>query len=192
MLKIAISGKANSGKNTLASMITKCLELPENKYKIVALADPIKQIIKIMAPYADDNCLYGPSKLRSNIISNKLLDDDGNQLTYRAATIKIGKMGRLWNDNLWLDALVADAEKSKHLDAYIVSDCRFIIEMNYFKNNDFKMIRILRNGGDIIDDISETEQDQVPNSFFDNVIENYGTLDDLYKIVQSIFKTTDI
>lgn len=186
MIKIAISGKARSGKNTVVSMFLKYLKFENSKEKVIGLADSIKHIAKTMLPEASNECLFGPSELRSTIISDKYVDIDGNPLTHRQVLLDIGKLGRMYNKNIWLNLVVQDAIKSTDIHTYICTDCRFINECNYFKNNGFTMIRVLRDNCAKIDDPSETEQDNIPNSEFHYIINNNRTLQELELNVEII------
>lgn len=185
MIKVAISGQARTGKNTLAQMIvdhtipTQISPSYVPNYKIVAVADPIKNMIMQMVPNADPECLWGPSELRSKVMPGNLKDLDGNPLTYRKALMDIGSLGRRYNPDTWLNALVQDAEKNNSMRVYVVSDVRFPNEINYLKDHGFYMIRLKRNDIPQIDDISETAQLQIPDSFFDYIVENNGSLNDL-------------
>lgn len=184
--KLAISGKARSGKNTIASMFIQHLKREGSGDKVVAIADPMKNIVKTMFPEALDDCLFGPSELRSNIIDKKYKDLKGNLLTYRQALIDLGALGRKYNGDIWLNCLVADADRSKLIGTYIVSDVRFLNEFNYLKNAGFTMIRILRNDSAKIDDPSELEQDLIPNSDFHYILHNDDSLDSLNEEVKFI------
>lgn len=184
--KIAISGKARAGKNTVASMLVKHLELNSSNSKIVALADPMKHIAKTMFPDASEECLYGSSELRALPIPGEFLDATGNALTYRKFLLDLGAFGRKYNNNIWLNCLVKDAEVSTDKIGYICSDVRFINEYNYLKSHDFFMIRILRDASTKINDVSELEQDQIPNNGFDYVIENNGSMLALEEEVKKI------
>ena len=186
MIKIAISGQAKTGKNTLAEMLINHIVNDDEKYQIVAVADPIKSIIQSMFPDADANCLYGVSELRSSVIPGNFKDNDNNPLTYRRALIDIGSLGRKYNSDLWLNTLVKNAKKATDLKVYICSDVRFVNELNYLKDHGFFMVRIKRNGLPIIDDISETAQLEIQDNFFNKVVENSGNLDDLNKISKNI------
>jgi len=185
MIKVAISGQARTGKNTLAQMIVDNglpnhkLILGDPQYKVVAVADPIKNMVMQMVPNADPECLWGQSELRSKTIPGDLKDLDGAPLTYRRALMDMGSLGRKYHPDIWLNALVQDAYKNQSLKAYIVSDVRFPNEINYLKEHGFHMIRLKRLGTPQIDDVSETAQLGIPDSFFDDVIENDGTLSDL-------------
>lgn len=185
-IRIAISGKANSGKNSLASILVSNMGLNETNSKMVGIADPMKNIIKGIFPSAKHECLFGPSSLRSEIINKKFSDVSGQPLTYRQALLDLGAYGRLYNNDIWLDLLVNDAEKSTDKLAYIITDCRFLNEFNYLKKAGFFCIRIIRNNLKLIDDISETEQDAIPDNQFDYIVKNNGSLKDLSLITFDI------
>lgn len=177
MIKIAISGQARTGKNTLAQMIVDNLNMDPSHYMIVAVADPIKNMVLQMIPNADPECLWGISELRAKELPGNLKDVDGNRLTYRKLLTDIGKFGRLYHDDVWLNALVNFASKNKSLKAFIVADVRFINEINHLKEHGFHMIRLKRQDIPQIDDVSETAQLEIPDSFFHSVINNDGGLD---------------
>lgn len=187
MVKIAISGKAKSGKNTLASFLIDELSKSEDlsMTSIQAFADPIKRIVIEMFPEADRNCLFGPSELRSNIIHCDYKDDLGNPLTYRQALLDIGARGRKYNPNCWIKRFDATMNEEAATNI-IASDLRFINEYEYLKRNGFYTIRITRGIDSIIDDISETEQDTLLDNDFDLVIRNDMTIDDLRSHAKSL------
>jgi hypothetical protein len=184
---IAISGKARSGKNTVASIIIDRLRYPQNKVKVAALADPMKRIVQSMIPEASSECLFGASELRSEIIAgSKYRDKNGNPLTYRQALIDLGSFGRAFNPDLWLNALVEDANKSTDKWAYIISDVRMKNEFDFLKDAGFIMVRVRRNGISTINDVSETEQDEIVDEEFDYVLHNDKSIADLEDAVQHI------
>jgi hypothetical protein len=185
-LKLAISGRAKTGKNTVASMLVEHLTSHNLKGKIVGIADPMKHIVKTIFPEALDKCLFGSSELRSNVISDKYIDKNGAYLTYRQALLDIGAYGRKYNDNVWLNLMVEDANKSNDIGVYIISDVRFVIEFDYLKNTGFIMIRVLRDNIETIDDPSENEQDTIPNTKFDYIIHNNKSIDKLYEQIRVI------
>jgi|SRR5271166_1516808 len=188
MLNFAISGKARAGKNTVAEMITKAMRLDGGQYKITALADPMKQIGELIFPEASKECFYGASELRSNVIADKYKDVKGNPLTYRQFLLDLGAFGRKYNSDIWLNCLVEQAKRIPNLAAHIISDVRYINEYEYFRNNGFHMVRILRTDYAKINDSSELEQDKIPNSGFDTVIDNDCSIDELYDIVSAMVK----
>jgi len=188
-IKIAISGKARAGKNSVAEMVVKHSNMAPEQCKIVALADPMKHIIKAMFPEANNECLFGQSELRSTVISSKYKDRNNNPLTHRQALIDLGAFGRQYNSNIWINCLVEDANINKDKLIYIIPDVRFINEYTYLKDATFHMIRVKRPEYTNIDDISEKEQDKILDADFDSIIENNGSLDDLSNTVKSLVKT---
>jgi hypothetical protein len=184
--RFAICGKANSGKNTLATMIVDELGLNQETAKITALADPMKNIVKIMFPDASSDCLFGPSELRAQVIDNEYIDADNNILTYRRLLTDLGKFARAYNPDVWLNCLIKDVKINDRKQAYIVSDVRLINEFEYLKKNGFAMIRIHRDEYTKINDVSETEQDKINNNRFDYIIHNNDTLTVLKKSVKQM------
>lgn len=191
MYKIGISGKANSGKNTLSEIIHQELDIYNHKgkdqYQIISFADPVKEIARQMFPKISRQKFYGPSKNRSYIIPNAL-DKNKNPLTIRQLLIDIGTDAKLYNKDIWLnnfDNTLKKAEKN-NIKLVIVSDIRFKNEFNYLKNNGFYLIRLLRKDHTIINDASEMEQDEISDKEFNSIILNDSSLEDLQESVIKI------
>ena len=181
---IAISGKANAGKNTVASMFVDVFGLDSSTAIIVALADPMKHIAEVMFPLCDRECLYGESKRRAETISSDYIDGYSKELTYRQFLLDLGKFGRAYNPDIWLKCLVEKAIYSDHI-AYIVSDVRMRNEFEFLQKHQFYTVRVIRDTCTMINDVSETEQDSIRNSDFDFVINNSSTLYSLYAQVKA-------
>jgi len=184
--RVAISGKANAGKNSVAEMLVNQLKFTGSHEKICAIADPMKHIVKQMFPEAKDECLFGGSAKRSEVIDEKYKDAEGNQLTYRRALLDLGAFGRSYYGDIWLNLMVQEANRSKEVNTYIISDVRFCNEFNYLKKAGFIMVRVLRDQSSKIDDVSEKEQDSILDSDFDYVIKNNETLQDLEKNIKTL------
>jgi hypothetical protein len=172
MYKIAISGKANSGKNTVGDLFKYHLLVRETAARVYAFADPIKEIVMTMFPGAERNSLFGASKLRSNIIP-------GTTITYRQSLLDIGKLGRSYDPEIWVKKFEQDFYKNTQFDLYMVTDLRFPEEFKRVSEMGFVKVRIKRDDHLVIKDVSETSQDSITDSAFDFVIDNNGTLDDL-------------
>lgn len=181
-LKIGISGKARTGKDTVANMLREILCSEPDMQRTYALAYPIKQVIKLMFPFVNDECLYGPSEKREDFIDR---DKYGN-ITYRDVLLDIGKLGRKYSPDTWLYLLDMDLLSHKEKKLYICSDVRFINEFQFLKRRGFHMIRVLRDDYSRFDDISEIEQDSIPNNAFDYLIDNNKDISDLQDMVNSI------
>ncbi len=175
MIKIAITGKANTGKNTVSKLIVK--DLPYIRAKYLAFADPIKEMIRIAYPELPRKWLYGSSKFRAMAIPGAF--KDGVPLTVRQCLIDIGNdFGRANKPDIWLRNF--DVRFNKQVKAnrgvVIVTDCRFRNEFDHLKSLGFYQIRLMRDSHLKIDDISETNQDGIRDDEFNHVIHNNSTL----------------
>ncbi len=184
MYKIAISGKANSGKNTLSTILKEELQaiLSKNgkgtKFKSIAFADPLKQMIELMFPLLPKKYLYGSSKFRSQPIPNA--EKNGQPVTVRDLLIELGtNVGRNICETVWLDNFDYHYKKAEDAHIVIIPDVRFPNEYEHLKKLNFSTIRILRRDHAVINNISETSQDSIPDSNFDFIIHNDGQLKDL-------------
>ena len=198
MYKFAILGKANSGKNTLANLIFDHIKWDEvqsgnvsyldDRLKSVAFADPIKEMIHIMFPNINKDYLYGSSSLRSSVVPNAYKDD--KPLTIRQLLIDIGTgLGRSYNENVWIDNLFYKLNKAEQDNslAFAVPDVRFVNECKALKEKKFYLIKLIRDSQLKINHVSETNQDSIPDSEFDIIIYNNGTLADLSNSAIKIF-----
>lgn len=178
MYKIAISGKANSGKNTVANIINHNLAYGFAS-KTLAFADPIKEIIRTTFPFLKRKYLYGSSKYRDTII-NGALDSDGNPLTIRRALLDIGTRHREYNNYVWINVLDDRVKKAIKMgvEKVIVTDVRFREEFDHLKNNGFFLIRVVRDSSSDkqINHSSETNQEQIKDSEFDFLLANDSSL----------------
>jgi len=192
MYKIAITGKANTGKNTLGELVIDglnqriCEERNRAVYTLqtryIAFADPLKKMARIAFPIIPRKWLYGSSKYRSEVIPGAF--KEGVPLTVRQLLIDLGNdFGRKYQSDLWIRNLehrVNKLSKGK-AQAIVVTDCRFRNEFDYLKKAGFYQIRLLRDSHTKINDVSETNQDGILDSEFDYVVNNNGTLSDLVK-----------
>lgn len=197
MYKIAICGKANTGKNTLATLLQEEICKRDDAAHIVqygrssllgfnskamAFADPIKEIVMVMFPNCNKECLYGPSQLRAEAIPGAF--KDGKPLTYRQALCDIGtEVGRAYNDKVWLENFDHRYDdiviKDRH-DLVVVTDIRFRNEYEHLKRKGFFQIRLYRETGlPTINHVSETNQSSILDEEFDYVLFNNKSLDDL-------------
>lgn len=198
MFKISISGKANTGKNTLSGLLVDELanigdraadkgnglfEQWGGDEEIIAFADPIKEIIKTMFPNVPRKHLYGASKYRALPIPGAY--KDGKPLTVRQCLIDLGTAGRMYNDMCWINAFNTRLEKAENsgIDILIVTDTRFRNEFDHLKNLGFYHIRTLRESDVKINHISDTGQDSIKDHEFDYVLNNNSTLNALKKEV---------
>jgi len=188
MLKIALSGKAKSGKDTFSKLLISSFK-EKNPYIIIkssAFADPIKKIIKLMFPQTKDKYLYGKSEYRENIIPGAFLNN--SPLTYRLLLQNLGtEVAQSYKKDIWLDVMDSKLKKAeKSTNIFIITDLRFIHEYNYVKNNNFIIIRVLRNNNSNMTHISETDQNNLKDSDFDYIINNNGSINELEICVKNL------
>lgn len=182
MIKIAFSGKANSGKDTAAKLLIECFLKINNdsKTKSAALADPIKEMIKVMFPRTDDSILYGPSVNRMRTVPGAVFEDQ--PLTYRKLLQNLGtEVGRGYKETVWLDVMDYKMEKAENdgIGLFIVTDVRFRNEFDHLKESGCVMVRVKRGAQFVMGHSSEVEQESIKDDEFHYIIDNNGTLDDL-------------
>lgn len=184
MIKIAISGKANTGKDTVARLLIRNFAdvgYHDSYIQQLAFADPIKEIVKIIFPQSDTRCLYGSSKYRNELIS-------GTNLTYRQPLLDIGSFLKMYGDDIWINILDYKIKELEGLNKkiVIVTDARYEKEIDYLKRNHFYMIRTNRNVKNNIDHESESSQNKISDLLFDVLLNNNGTLDQLSTDIKAI------
>lgn len=197
MYKIAITGKANTGKNTLATLLDQMIydnhmfTKIKGPYsgKFMAFADPIKEIVLTMFPQAKKECLYGPSALRADPIPDAY--KNGLPLSYRQALIDIGTLARAYNDMVWIDNFQSRYDKvlaqKRSPQIVVVTDVRFRNEFDHLKAQGFFQIRLYRETGmPPIEHASETNQNTIEDDEYDCVLFNNRTLDYLKDEVRKI------
>jgi hypothetical protein len=181
MIKIALSGKGGVGKNTIASLMAQnILHLKNNEYIIAAFAERIKSIIQKFFPGCDPEALYGASELRQKKIESELDIAFPDEVTYRQVSCDIGKLGRSYSSLIWIMHIARQMKRApESTQLFIISDLRFIDEFNWAKKNGFVMCRIKRNEQLKLNDISETEQDELTDDQFDMIIDNNCSIKEL-------------
>lgn len=153
MVVILISGYATSGKDTFSDYVI--------KYLPCAKKFPIAYDLKEIA--------------------SKYFGWDGNKDEKgRNLLIGIGSVGRAYNPYIWVDKAIKRI-KSESPPVAIVSDWRFKNEfikvVEAFGRDSVITVRIKRNVGRILDDISEHDLDDFMD--YDYIVDNNGTLEDL-------------
>ena len=161
---IAISGKARSGKSTLADMLVERLGKP---WHIESISDPI------MIEWCEENkpvfyAEHGPDAALAWVKEHK---ED-----CRLDLIELGQRRRESDPFYWLSRLPGNPNA-------IVPNCRFRQEYNQFRNRDFYMVRVdalpevrEARGCPDLDDLSENDLDSIPLWHWDYVAYNNDNL----------------
>jgi len=164
---IAISGKARAGKSTLADMLVQKLGA---SWHVESLSDAV------LEEFAKENWMIEYSERGLEILLDRINKD---KETYRPFLIELGQRRRAEDPDYWIKRLPG------HPNA-IIANCRFVNEYNYFKKNDFYMVRVdatsevrEARGCPDLADISETDLDSVKLWNWDYVTYNNNTLNHL-------------
>jgi len=198
MILIGLAGRVRSGKNSLATYLQNILL---EKYNItlieVAFAGPLK---RMCSEYFDLSIsqLYGDKKeeldkryykqIKPYSMSQCESDELPNYCwTPREIMQAVGSFFRSIDYNFWVKALDKYIT-TNNLAHVIVTDARHINECEYIKKNGI-LIKIVREGAPKIHGMqheSETALDDKEDSYFDIVINNDGSLQDLQKAAENL------
>lgn len=190
---IGITGKLGSGKNYIVNNII----LPvlkkiqsDDRYLEIAFADQIK--INVMTK---NNINYADVYESKTQESRQLLQNEGTEV------------GRNMDKNIWVNYLDnwITINNARGVSVFIISDCRFLNEFNYVKDNNGIIIKVVapsrnnlcllkesRNDMDILNKISthrsECDLDDLINTDFSLVINNDIDIDLDIKCLQDQFE----
>lgn len=186
MYRIAITGHANSGKDTLSKMLVKQLRKEKGRYisaGYIAFADPIKEMALCMFPNLPRKYFFGSSQYRKTIIPGAF--KNGQPLTVRQVLLDLGtEVGRSYKDDIWLDNFDIAFKEKYYKGIVVATDVRFSNEFDHLKNKGFQQIKLYRNTEEPgINHISETDQNSISDNDYDFVIHNDNTLNSLKQLI---------
>lgn len=181
---IGLSGKLQSGKDTLGGMIQ---DIMPDQWKIKKFGYKLKQIVAILTGLKVED-------LESIDVKNSVLGKEwewsfGVQTppTVREVLQKFGTdiMRDRVHTNIWVNALFADMTEQSR--GWIVTDVRFPNEVKAIQERGGIVIRVNRPGMEATGSHpSETSLDNY--QYWNHVITNEGTLVDLYSKVEDIMQ----
>ncbi len=167
--KIAISGKAGSGKDTIA----KILQEVKPELKTFRFGDNLKKSLEFKFPL-----LFNSEKWEnSRDYRNEFVKDF--DMTRREFLIKEAMLLRQISPNYWVKSLF----NYLPIENYIVSDLRFKNEFEALKRDKAFIIRVVRDT-EKINHISERDLDDFNG--WDVIIENNGTIDELREKIKAL------
>jgi hypothetical protein len=191
---IGIAGKAQAGKDTTAGMINFLREHPKAswntywnsdlpfdfEYNIVHFADLLKDVAEIM--------LSLPRFTMQGMAGKSMRFDWLDGMTGREFLQKFGTAVRNEvHPEFWTRALFIKEKDNQNL---IIPDVRFPNEAQIIKDHGGMLIRIERPGAGAGNHISEIALDDYRG--WDIVIDNVGTLEDLYNKVKFLMNDGQI
>lgn len=170
---IGISGKKQSGKDTVAAILVE-----DYGFTRLAFADVIKACVYTLDPIVS----------LSGLRLQHLVDSNGWEAAKEFPEVRrllqvFGtEVGRnLIDEQIWVEMTLAGAKASSNI---VISDVRFKNEAEEIKYQGGQVWRITRAVGDTIDfHRSETELDSWN---FDYYVPNNGTLEDLHKEIKEV------
>lgn len=193
MTLLGIAGKGKSGKNQLAIYLWNYFA---EKYKIEfifgAFADELKQMCidhfgltrdQLWGDDKEKMTRYGKNELGSLGLSSNPAD----YWTPREIMQAIGAFYRTIDYDFWVKKFDENFQKSDQKDV-IITDIRHINECEYIKKHGtlIKLVRSEQQKIHGMDHESETALDGKPDEYFDIVINNDGTLDDLRQASKNV------
>jgi len=182
---IAISGKRESGKSSLAKF------LQSYGYIRLSLADPLKDMCRELYGLTNDQ-VRGYFKESPTHYKRT----DGSYYTPRDIMIREGCLKRSIYPDFWCNKLADRIEKDfpySESNKFVIDDIRFLNEILYFRRFDAKFVRLERSeeaiGKAALDDLSETELDSYKE--WDAILlpQFNRNLDDLKKFAEYIVES---
>jgi len=187
---IGISGKAKSGKDTAADMLSYIYSNPDKSYKdyientevffdknayVVHFADALKEAARELCILDED---------QTDTQAGKLTVIPWLGITVRELLQKLGTCVREGIDeDFWIKCLFARIEG---WNTVIIADVRYPNEAQAIKDRGGVIIRINRDGAGAGDHHSETSLDDYDG--FACTIDNNGTYEELYNKLQTLIK----
>ncbi len=167
--KIAISGKAGSGKDTIA----KILQEVNPELQIFRFGDNLKKSLELKFPL-----LFNVERWENDRdYRNEYIKDFG--MTRRELLIKEAMLLRQIHPDYWVKSLF----NYLPIDNYIVSDLRFKNELEALKRDKALLIKVIRDTEEI-NHISERDLDDFNE--WDIIINNNGTIEELREKIKTL------
>jgi len=164
---IGLTGKARSGKDTVASHLQEAY-----KFHHYWFSKPMKDACRSMFGWGDEH-LYGELK------------EEVDQRYGISPRVALQTLGTEWgrntiNSDLWI--LRAQKEMEQH-ENIVISDCRFDDEAEAVISSGGIVIEIVRQGINQV--AAHSSESGISSSLINYQIENNGTLPELYRSVDN-------
>lgn len=190
---LGLHGKARSGKNQFADYLQECfLHRHRRSFVQMAFAAELKKMCQEHFDLSYDQ-LWGDNKEKPDMRYLKnaghrlgISSDPNDYWTAREIMQELGSFYRKMHYDFWVDYLGKQIKKRGVSDV-IITDVRHVNEGNFIKNNKGVLIKIIRPDANEIHGMtheSETALDGMSEDYFDIIIDNSGTLEDLHKAAE--------
>lgn len=160
---VMVSGRAGEGKTTFSDLCITYLGGLGRPACSVSFAGGVKDTARFMG-------------------WDSIKDDAGRRLLQQ-----VGNIGREYDKDIWAKKAMKEILESD-CDVVFIDDWRFPNEGNVIIKNfaDVEMIRVCRaeefhtlNGTELYDDISEISLPDVESDFYNHIVDNIGSIDEL-------------
>lgn len=176
------SSGPQQGKTTSAKYLA-----DKHEYRIASFATPINSMIESMLSclgMQHKDVVYYMRHAKEDVIP-------GIGVSYRHLARTLGtEWGRQYvGDSVWINSFIARFHNTKHVP-FCVDDLRFQNEAACLREFGFILVKIVRNTDrDGLRDTHESDVNLANFTDWDYVIENNGTLNDLYQSLDKIAKS---
>ncbi len=170
MKVIGVFGNMNSGKDTAAGALTDYRD-----YATQSLAAPMKAFAQQLMGFTVDQ-LYGPSESR-NAVDPRW----GVSPRHMLQTMGTDWMRNMVHEDVWIN-FALDQLSEWRWEGAVIPDARYENEVRRIREFGGYVVKVTRPGAirsSYMDHASEKDQFRIPDSFFDLVIVNDGTVDEL-------------
>lgn len=175
---ILICGQKFSGKSTVAQMLSKI-----TGYKVMSFAEKLKDILCLLSGCTREQLEDYDFKEKQLVPEHlRAYCGDTDKPTYRAFLDNFGTgIMRQYNNYIWIDCTLNTAPEN-----VIISDCRFINEVEKVRKKGGVVIKVVRDNAPT--DLSLASEREIPLIQADYTIENNGSKEDLFKKVCEVTK----
>lgn len=179
---LILSGRAGSGKNTLANFLQKHLK---EDYHQVAYATYLKKLCKEQFGLTNDQ-VYD-QKLKE-VPDERYPKEDGSFWTPREIMQHMGTEAFRAIDNLfWIKKMFSFVDRHK-LKNIIITDARFEDEIEFAKERGGIHIRLETDRDVLVHGSNHSSETSLDDYSADYIVQNTGTLDDLEDMAKRIIK----
>jgi hypothetical protein len=182
MIIIGLVGKANSGKDTFSNFL-----VSHYNFKKLSFASSLKDALSVIFGW-DRNLLEGETDESRNW---RETIDPYWDLTPRRTMQIIGTniFRNHFDRNIWIKSLLNKINNLPLDSKIVISDCRFINEIQSLKEFGATIIRINR---DSSSNFKHESENDIQDIFVDFDIDNNGTIEDFYNYIKTILKSYNL
>ncbi len=206
-----ICGRKQAGKDTFArlgcDLLDRAGRSSDTEIARLAFAEPLKQFCIDYLGLSRNGC-YGSDEEKDetcgtwemfnesirNLFDTDLFDPISNREVLQVVGTEVFR--NCFRGTFWIDLMsirMRQAEKSG-AELVFVTDVRFKNEIRAIQELGGKLIRVIRDTGkeDQIPHASELEMLEIPNSEFDFVVDNNGSIEEYCDKIESILIEEDV